>query len=414
MDWENLNADVNCILSKHYSSGRGSYSINKIVIHYNAGDLTVEGCYSVWQSREASAHYQVESGGRIGQLVWDSDTAWHCGNFPQNQQSIGIEHANKEGGYVTDECLDAGAHLVAALCKYYKLGRPEWKKNVFPHSYFSATSCPGRLQDDQNAAYMQRAQEWYDSMVNGTAAPSGGSSSSSSSSSSTSNGSTSSKKSVSEVAKDVIAGKYGNGDARRSAVEAAGYNYDEVQAEVNRQLGVSSGSSSSSSSVNIDQLAQDVIAGKYGSGEARKQALGANYDAVQKRVNEILLGTSGSSSSSSSSNLNKVVDDVLAGKYGNGDTRRKNLEAAGYNYSEVQAAVNARLGVSSSSGSSSSSSKSFSVGDNVRVTNAVDENGTRIAASGTYKVMEVKGSRVVIGRNGVVTAAMPASNLAHA
>lgn len=38
----------------------------------------------------------------------------------------------------------------------------------------------------------------------------------------------------------------------------------------------------------IDQLAQEVIAGKYGNGEDRKQALGSRYDEVQARVNEML------------------------------------------------------------------------------------------------------------------------------
>lgn len=38
----------------------------------------------------------------------------------------------------------------------------------------------------------------------------------------------------------------------------------------------------------IEQLARDVINGRYGYGEDRKKALGVNYDAVQKRVNEIL------------------------------------------------------------------------------------------------------------------------------
>lgn len=40
-------------------------------------------------------------------------------------------------------------------------------------------------------------------------------------------------KSVDAVAKDVIAGKYGNGDARKAKIEAEGYNYAEVQARVN-------------------------------------------------------------------------------------------------------------------------------------------------------------------------------------
>lgn len=42
----------------------------------------------------------------------------------------------------------------------------------------------------------------------------------------------------------------------------------------------------------IDELAQEVIAGKYGTGEARKKALGDKYNAVQQRVNEILKGNS--------------------------------------------------------------------------------------------------------------------------
>lgn len=38
----------------------------------------------------------------------------------------------------------------------------------------------------------------------------------------------------------------------------------------------------------IDELAHEVINGKYGTGEARKKALGDKYYAVQQRVNEIL------------------------------------------------------------------------------------------------------------------------------
>lgn len=41
-------------------------------------------------------------------------------------------------------------------------------------------------------------------------------------------------------------------------------------------------------SKNIEELAKEVIAGKYGNGEERKQKLGNLYSEVQKRVNEIL------------------------------------------------------------------------------------------------------------------------------
>lgn len=49
---------------------------------------------------------------------------------------------------------------------------------------------------------------------------------------------TTTSKSIDELAKEVIAGKWGNGKARATALEAAGYDYDEVQNKVNELLGV--------------------------------------------------------------------------------------------------------------------------------------------------------------------------------
>lgn len=46
----------------------------------------------------------------------------------------------------------------------------------------------------------------------------------------------------------------------------------------------------------IDAAAKDVIRGKYGNGQERKDALGEDYEAVQKRVNELLKGTDKTSS----------------------------------------------------------------------------------------------------------------------
>lgn len=169
MDFAGLHADVNMWLTKHYTSGRSGRRIEFTVIHYNMGDLSVQGCYDTWQTRAASAHYQVESSGRIGQLVHDGDTAWHAGNWDANCKSIGIEHANR-GDSVTDECIESGAHLVAAIHRYYGLGRPQWGVNVFPHNRFSSTDCPGPLREgtSYHDRYMQRAAEWYDAMASGT------------------------------------------------------------------------------------------------------------------------------------------------------------------------------------------------------------------------------------------------------
>lgn len=272
MKWDTLDADVNKIMNKHFTKGRDGRKIDKIVIHYNAGDLTTEGCWQVWQTRQASAHYQVESSGRIGQLVWDSDTAWHAGNWDANQSSIGVEHAN-QGNNFTEACIDSGAHLVAALCKHFGLGAPAWMVNVFPHNYFSATACPSRLAGGLNSKYMSKALDYYRQMTGTVALPAA-------------------PKTVSKptsvdiegMARDVIAGKYGNGDARKRAL---GSNYAAVQARVNELM------RGTSQKKTVDQVAREVIAGKYGNGEARRDALSAagySYQAVQDRVNQILLG----------------------------------------------------------------------------------------------------------------------------
>ena len=92
------------------------------------------------------------------------------------------------------------------------------------------------------------------------------------------------KKTVNQLAKEVIAGKWGEGDARKKALEKAGYNYDAVQKKVNEMLKADTKKS-------VDAIAKEVIQGKWGNGEERKKALekaGYNYNTVQKRVNALL------------------------------------------------------------------------------------------------------------------------------
>lgn len=288
-NWENIEADENLILNKHFTPGRAG-TINKIVLHHNAGNLTIRGCYNVWQDREASAHYQVQSDGRIGQLVWDKDTAWHAGDFNANATSIGIEHADCQTRpwMISAACLENGAHLVAALCKYYKLGRPTWMKNVFPHSHFSATECPASIAGSQNAAYMKRAQQWYDAMMKGSSAPAASKPSKPAPKPAKK---PAKKKDINTIAQEVIKGAWGNGDDRRRRLEAAGYNYAAVQNAVNAKLGAKPNTPTRRPGPSLDDVARAVIRGDYGNGEERRRRLtaaGYNYNAVQARVNQLL------------------------------------------------------------------------------------------------------------------------------
>lgn len=90
----------------------------------------------------------------------------------------------------------------------------------------------------------------------------------------------------------------------------------------------------------IDQVAQDVINGVYGDGDERYTKLsneGYNYDEVQNKVNEIL-------NNQSRKSIDEIVDEVIAGKWGNDQDRYNSLQKAGYNASEVQNKVNQKLG----------------------------------------------------------------------
>ena len=99
--------------------------------------------------------------------------------------------------------------------------------------------------------------------------------------------------------------------------------------------------SGSQATKSVAAVAKEVIAGKWGNGEDRKNRLtaaGYNYEAVQDQVNALLKGTTATTKS-----VAAVAKEVIAGKWGNGKERKNRLEAAGYNYNEVQAKVNDML-----------------------------------------------------------------------
>lgn len=95
----------------------------------------------------------------------------------------------------------------------------------------------------------------------------------------------SAKKSVDEVAKEVIRGEWGNGDERYNRLTNAGYNYNEVQAKVNELLNSNKPTPAPTPSVDILDLVRKTIRGDFGNGEARRKALGSNYYEVQRQVN---------------------------------------------------------------------------------------------------------------------------------
>ena len=381
------------------------YSMNPSAITrhdtYNDASAMAEISYMIGNNKEVSFHYAVDDY-RAVQGIPTNRNAWACGDGSKptggNRTSINVETCySKSGGERYTKAADNALTLIAKLMKEH--GIPSTR--VYYHRHWSGKNCPHRTiaMGISEKEYQQMVQARYNEMygggnvvvkpipptgttykvgdtvtINGVYTSSGsnnklhpaktsgkitkivkgarnpyllengnigwvnddcitgkkGSSSSSSSSS---------KKSISTIAKEVIAGEWGNGDTRKKKLEAAGYDYDAVQKEVNKQL--NGGSSSSSSKKSISTIAKEVIAGEWGNGDTRRkklEAAGYDYDAVQKEVNKQLNG-----GGSSKKSISTIAKEVIAGKWGNGDTRRKKLEAAGYDYDTVQKEVNKLL-----------------------------------------------------------------------
>jgi len=146
-------------------------------------------------------------------------------------------------------------------------------------------------------------------------------------------------KSIDEIAKEVINGKWGNGEDRKNRLTEAGYDYSKVQAKVNELM--SSSSTSTPAKKSVDEIAKEVIQGKWGNGTDRKNKLtaaGYDYNAVQNKVNELC-----GSTSTPKKSIEEVAREVIRGDWGNGSERKDRLTKAGYNYSAVQSKVNELL-----------------------------------------------------------------------
>lgn len=239
----------------NYTKGRSGRSIEAITIHHMAGRLTAEQCGRIFQTkgRYGSSHYGVGYDGSIANYVDEEDTAWTNSNWDSNCKSITIEISDNDNSwYVNDTTLNAVIKLVADIAKRRGLGTLVPGKNLTWHSMFTNTTCPG----DYLRSKMQYIADEANKINNSEPIK---------------------EKTTEELAREVIEGKYGNGEDRKNAL---GDRYAEVQARVNEIL-----APASEPSVDILDLVRKTIRGDFGNGEDRRNALGSNYDEVQRQVN---------------------------------------------------------------------------------------------------------------------------------
>lgn len=123
-------------------------------------------------------------------------------------------------------------------------------------------------------------------------------------------------------------------DGINSKVDAdEGYIFDSVEPEAPKEEAKPKKSN--------EEIANLVIRGDYGNGDERKKKLeaeGYNYNDIQKIVNEKLNAKKPAKKSNE-----EIAKLVIRGDYGNGEYRKKKLTKEGYDYTTIQALVNKML-----------------------------------------------------------------------
>lgn len=136
-------------ISPHRTSPRNA-GIDTITIHHMAGNLSVETCGNVFQTRQASSNYGIGTDGRVGMYVEEKDRSWASANAPNDHRAVTIEVANNGGApdwHVSDTALETCIRLCEDICRRNGIERLNFtgdkSGNLTMHKWFYATACPG-------------------------------------------------------------------------------------------------------------------------------------------------------------------------------------------------------------------------------------------------------------------------------
>ncbi len=121
----------------------GNYGIEALFPHWTAGSFDAAVSTLTNPNAQASAHYVIE-GADVAQLVEETDSAWHCGNYYYNMRAIAYELVGWPGNPPSYDTLDTCARLMAeASNAYFDGAELVLGENVMLHQWVYPTQCPG-------------------------------------------------------------------------------------------------------------------------------------------------------------------------------------------------------------------------------------------------------------------------------
>lgn len=278
-----------------------NHKIDTVTIHCVVGQCSVETLGNIFAptSRQASCNYGIGADGRIGMYCEEKDRSWCSSNAANDNRAITIEVASdtKHPYAVNAKAYAALIDLLVDICKRNGIPRLVWSTskadrvnhkngcNMTVHRDYANKSCPGKYLYSRHAQIASEVNKRL--------------------------GSTDTRPQPEKVLYRVQTGAFRNkagAEALLQQVKAKGF--DTYMVKVNGLYKVQVGAFAQKS--NAIAMA------------AKLKAAGFSTYVV----------------SGGGKSVEEIAREVLQGKWGNGADRKARLEAAGYDYAEVQAKVN--------------------------------------------------------------------------
>ena len=296
-------------ISPNKSSPR-NHKIDTVTIHCVVGQCSVDTLGNVFAptSRQASSNYGIGYDGRIGMYVEEKDRSWCSSNAANDNRAITIEVASdtKEPYAVNAKAYAALIDLLVDICKRNGIKELVWSTNkadrvnhkngcnMTVHRDYANKSCPGTYLYERHAQIASEVNKRLGStnIKPAPEKPSGG---------------------LYRVQTGAFKSKT-NADAMLAKVKAKGF--DTYMVKVGDLYKIQVGA------FKVKANAEAMM----------KKLQAAGFSAFITTEEGAAVGTGKS--------VDELAREVLQGKWGNGAERKKRLEAAGYDYAAVQKKVN--------------------------------------------------------------------------
>ena len=266
-----------------------------IVVHNTANDASAKNeiAYMIRNNNQVSFHYAIDDK-EIVQGIPENRNTWNAGdggNGKGNRKGLSIEICySKSGGNKFIEAEKLAAKFIAS-----KLKEKGWGiDKVTKHQDYSGKYCPHRTLDMGWQRFLNMVKTELDALND------------------------SSSSSILYRVQTGAFSKKSNADALLAKLKAAGF--DTYMVQVGGLYKVQVGAYSVKA--NADTMANKLKAKGFDTYITTQAGNAVQPTTIPKK------------------SIKEVAKEVVLGKWGNGAERKKKLEAAGYNYSDVQKEVN--------------------------------------------------------------------------